>query len=180
MRPPQTRTARRSTAGRTERARPPTARTTPARRAGGSRTVRRRRGSDGSESCPLHPGPAGRVRPRATRRAPPRASLRTGAARSRSADRPRWGSHGAAARRRPDHPKKRRCRSIHTSCDLPVELFVWIELLEAVLERAEVDRLLVTEAEHAEVGEALVEQSMDAVLQRTVEIDHHVAADDRS
>src|SRR5206468_12972298 len=62
--------------------------------------------------------------------------------------------------------------------DPSVELLAGIELLVPALVRAEADRLLVAESEEAEGRQALVEQSMHAVLQRSVEVDHHVAADD--
>src|SRR6266568_8076021 len=62
--------------------------------------------------------------------------------------------------------------------DLPVELLVRVELLVTGLVRAEADRLLVAQPEHAERDEALEEEPVDALLQCPVEVDHHIAADD--
>src|SRR6185437_9512438 len=45
-------------------------------------------------------------------------------------------------------------------------------------ERREGDRFLPAECQHAEGVEALVEQPVHAILQRLVEVDHHVPADD--
>ena len=44
--------------------------------------------------------------------------------------------------------------------------------------RAEADRLLRAEREHPERHEAVVEELVDPLLQRAVEVDHHVAAED--
>src|SRR3989442_11904655 len=66
----------------------------------------------------------------------------------------------------------------HTSADLSVELLVRVELLVAGLVRAEADRLLMAEPKDAERDQALEEKLVHAILQRAVEIDHHVAADD--
>ena len=44
--------------------------------------------------------------------------------------------------------------------------------------RAESDRLLVAQPEHAERDQAFEEEPVHAVLQRAVEVDHHVPADD--
>src|SRR3954453_14728540 len=80
---------------------------------------------------------------------------------------------------RPPHDAPMQISSyMGASCDLPVQLFDRIELLVAILEGTEVDRLLVPETEHAEMDEALVEEPVHAVLERAVEVDHHVAAHD--
>ena len=62
--------------------------------------------------------------------------------------------------------------------DLPVEPLARVELLVAVGVAREPERLLAAEREDAEHHEALVEQLVHAVLQRAVEVDQHVAADD--
>src|SRR5947209_20220638 len=69
--------------------------------------------------------------------------------------------------------------SYRISVHLAVELLLRVELRVAVLLAAEADRLLAAEREDAERLEALVEERLDAVLERLAEIDHHVAADDQ-
>jgi len=59
-----------------------------------------------------------------------------------------------------------------------MQLLARVELLVALLVRAEADRFLVAEAEHAERREALVEELVHAVLECAVEVDHDVAAHD--
>src|SRR5205085_6639279 len=64
------------------------------------------------------------------------------------------------------------------SCRLPKNALVRRERLEPVGCRRERDRLPAAEAEDAGGAEAVAEQLDDAVLQRDVEVDEHVAADD--
>src|SRR5262249_36672391 len=63
------------------------------------------------------------------------------------------------------------------SSHLAIELLRRVELLVAILETGEPNRLLVAESQHTESLEAVVEQLVDARLQRPVEVDHHVAAE---
>src|SRR4029079_2177742 len=65
----------------------------------------------------------------------------------------------------------------YTSRGLPVDALFPVQLLVAVGEAREVDRLLVAERQDAEGVEALEEELVDAILQRLVEVDHHVAAE---
>ena len=55
---------------------------------------------------------------------------------------------------------------------------VGVELLELALVRAEPDRLLLSQREHAERRQAVVEEAVHALLQRLREVDQHVAARD--
>src|SRR6266446_7482226 len=68
--------------------------------------------------------------------------------------------------------------SSYTSRDFAVDPFVRVDLFVTVCEPCEPDRLLVPEREHPERREALVEQAVHVILERLVEVDHHVATDD--
>src|SRR5262245_65549642 len=81
---------------------------------------------------------------------------------------------GAVARPGPFGPADPNGRS----GDLPVDLFGRIEPFVARVVLREFHGLLVSEAEHAEPDQAVVEQRVDVVLQVLVEIDEDVAAED--
>src|SRR5687767_11873770 len=61
---------------------------------------------------------------------------------------------------------------------LPVDLLARAQLLVTMLEQREPERFLRAEAEQAEGGETVVEQAVHFPLQRLVEIDENVAAQD--
>src|SRR5437763_14583746 len=68
--------------------------------------------------------------------------------------------------------------SSYTSRDFAVDPLVEVDLLVAAGVPREVDRLFVAEGEDPECVETFVEQRMYVILQRLVEVDHHIAADD--
>ena len=156
-----------------ERARP--------RRAGGSPAARGRRGRAraASLSSASHTT-AARVALQQAREQRRRRTRRRGAARRRSA-----GARRAAGRRAAGSSASRPPQdapittSSYTSRDLPVEPLVRVELLVAVLVRREARSTpCCPSARMPNVLEAVVEQLVHAVLQRAVEVDQHVAAED--
>src|SRR5437867_8123231 len=138
------------------------------RRAGGSPTARRRRAEARSWPCPRPRRRAGRSASGGVAPAFLPGSPDGDAARSRPAGRVRPAGPRAPGRAPADRPTTLRRRRGRSSIDPPVELLARIEFLVAALVGAEPDRLLVAEAEHAEVRQALVEESMHAILQRAV------------
>src|SRR3982074_1594963 len=66
----------------------------------------------------------------------------------------------------------------YTSRDFAVEPLVGVDLFVAVCEPREAEGLLVPKRQDPERGEALVEEPVHVILERLVEIDHHVSAHD--
>ena len=63
--------------------------------------------------------------------------------------------------------------------DSPVDLLPLHHCLVILLMRAEAERLFVAEAQHSPLRQAVVEEVVHPRLERGVEVDHHIAAQDR-
>src|SRR5512141_771795 len=69
-------------------------------------------------------------------------------------------------------------RDSRHSPNLPENLLWTVELFVPVLERREPHRLLATQRKHTEHRETVIEQPVHFLLERLVEIDQHVPAQD--